>query len=56
MTSLKDRLLNYLETLSGERLDLSTEPDSALPLFLRERYAIFSTLLFGRKALLAVEA
>ena len=56
MNTLKSRLLSYLETLSGERPDLSAEPDSALPLFLRERYAIFSTRLFGAKVLLAIEA
>jgi len=41
MTNLKERLLNYLETLSGERADLAVEAGSALPLFLRERDAIF---------------
>jgi hypothetical protein len=56
MTKLKERLLNYLESLSGERPDLAAETGSALPLFLRERYAVFSTRLFGRKSLLAVEA
>ena len=34
---------------------LVAEPASALPLFLRERFAIFSTHLFGRKFLLALE-
>lgn len=56
MSSLKQRLLGYLEVFSGERLDLVAEQASALPLFLRERYAIFSTRLFGRKSLLALEA
>jgi hypothetical protein len=56
MTNFKERLLNYLETLSGERADLAAEAGSALPLFLRERNAIFSTRLFGRKSLLALEA
>jgi DNA-binding MarR family transcriptional regulator len=49
-------LLGYLETISGEHLDLVAESASAVPLFLRERYAIFSTRLFGRKFLLALEA
>jgi len=56
MSSLKQRLLNYLEAIAGEHLDLVAEPASALPLFLRERYAIFFTRLFGRKFLLALEA
>jgi len=47
MANLKQRLLDYLEALSGERLDLIAEADSALPLFLRERYAVSSTRLFG---------
>jgi DNA-binding MarR family transcriptional regulator len=55
MTTLKKRLLGHLEALLGEPLDLVAEPASALPLFLRERYAIFSTRLFGRKSLLALE-
>src|ERR1017187_5971335 len=56
MASLKERLLNHLELLSGERPDLAAEAGSALPLFLRKRYAVFSTRLFGRKSLLAVGA
>ena len=56
MPSLKQRLLSYVEAISGERLDLVAEPASALPLFLRERYGIFSTRLFGHKCLLALEA
>jgi len=56
MTNLKERLLSYLETLSGDQPDLAAETASALPLFLRERFSIFSTRLFGRKYLLALEA
>jgi hypothetical protein len=37
MSSLKQRLLDYLETVAGEHLDLMPETASALPLFLRER-------------------
>lgn len=55
MPNLKERLLAYLEALTGERPDLAAQADSALPLFLRERYAIFSTRLFGRRSLLALE-
>lgn len=56
MSPLKHRLPIYLETISGEHLDLVTERAPSLPLFLRERFAIFSTRLFGRKFLLALEA
>lgn len=55
MSSLKQRLLDYLETVAGEHLDLMPETASALPLFLRERYGIFTTRLFGRRFLLALE-
>ena len=54
--TLKQRLLDYLETIAGEHPDLMPEAASALPLFLRERFGIFSTRLFGRKFLLALEA
>lgn len=56
MTSLKQSLLNYLETLSGEHPDLAAVDHTALPLFLRERYAIFMARLFGRECLLALES
>ncbi len=55
MQNLKERLLSYLEVVSGERPDLAKATDSALPLFLRERYSIFSTRMFGRKFLAALE-
>ena len=55
MVGLKQRLLDYVEGISGERLDLVAAPSLALPLFLRERYAVFSTRLFGRKSLVALE-
>lgn len=55
MLPLKQRLLDYLETISGEHLDLMAEPAAAIPLFLRERYVIYSTRLFGRRFLLALE-
>ncbi len=56
MLLLKQRLLAHLEAFSGERPDLAAETASGLPLFLRERYAFFSTRLFGRKSFLALEA
>lgn len=55
MSALKDQLLKYWESLTGDRLDLTVEKTSLLPLFLRERYGVFSTHLFGRKSLLALE-
>ncbi len=55
MTSLKQSLLHYLETLSGEHPDLTVVNQKALPLFLYERYQIFAARLFGRDCLLALE-
>jgi DNA-binding MarR family transcriptional regulator len=55
MNSVRKRLIDYLAAVSGERLELSTEPAAKLPLFLRERYDIQSTRLFGRRFLLALE-
>ncbi|MEO8350693.1 MAG: hypothetical protein ABI680_03120 [Chthoniobacteraceae bacterium] len=56
MIALKDRLLGYLETVAGDRPDLAVNASSTLPLFLRERYSLFSTRLFGQKCLVALEA
>ena len=56
MSTLKQRLLDYVNTIAGEHLDLMPEAAFALPLFLRERYGIFSTRFFGRRFLLALEA
>src|ERR1700722_19540165 len=55
MLSLRQRLLIYIETLSGEHIDLIADPAASLPLFLRERFAIYSSRLFGRKFMLALE-
>jgi DNA-binding MarR family transcriptional regulator len=55
MIPLPQRLLDHLGTLLGERPDLVSEKAAGLPLFLRERYKIWSAHLFGRKFLLAVE-
>jgi len=55
MLPLKQRLLDHIASISSEHLDLVPEAASALPLFLRERYAIFSTQLFGRRLMLALE-
>jgi DNA-binding MarR family transcriptional regulator len=56
MPNLKQHLVSYIEAISGEHLDLVAEPASPLPLFLRERYAIFSARLFGRRVALALES
>lgn len=55
MINLTHRLLDYLETVSGERPDLVAEKADRLPLFLRERYQIQSLHLFGRRFMLALE-
>jgi hypothetical protein len=55
MIPLTQRLLDHLETLSGERPDLVAEKVAGLPLFLRERYQVLSGHLFGRRFLLALE-
>src|ERR1035437_9705981 len=55
MQNLKKRLISYIEAISGEHLDLVPEKTLALPLFLRERYSVLSTRLFGQRFLLAVE-
>lgn len=55
MPTLKKRLLDYVEVLTGERPDLEARPGASLPLFLRERYALYATRLFGKKALVAIQ-
>jgi hypothetical protein len=55
MKHLKEHLLSYLETLLGSPPDLVSEKAAVLPLFLRERYRVFSTHLVGRRYLLALE-
>lgn len=55
MSALKRQLLSYWETLAGDHLDLAAEDASALPLFMRERYHVFSARLFGRKSFIAIE-
>ncbi len=58
MTQPETRLLDYLQSITGDRPDLQKLPSdrvAALPLFLRERYHFQATRLFGRKCLLALE-
>jgi hypothetical protein len=55
MPTLDQRLRSHLEDVSGQRLTLTTERTSSLPLFLSERYHVLRTELFGRTFLLAVE-
>lgn len=55
MPSLAQRLLDHLETVSGDRPDLVDETNDSLPLFLRQRYQIRSGHFFGSHYLLALE-
>lgn len=55
MISLQQRLLDYLEPLTGERPDLAPEKAAGLPLFLRERFDFQSIRLFGKRYILALE-
>jgi DNA-binding MarR family transcriptional regulator len=56
MTNLKQRLLGYIQAISGEHLDLVAQSTAVLPLYLRHQFAIYSTRMFGRKFLMALEA
>ena len=56
MKTLKSRAENYLKKLDEHLGPFSSQIASSLPLFLRERYALFSTKLFGRNWQLAVES
>lgn len=49
------RLLEHLKALMGQSPDLATEKATGLPLFMRQRYEVFSATMFGRRFLLAVE-
>jgi len=58
MEALQKRLVDYLESITGTRPDIQrdvAQKSSGLPLFLRERYALRSLRIFGRKTLLALE-
>ena len=55
MISLRQRLLDYLEPLLGERPDLAPEKAPGLPLFLRECFNFQSVRLFGKHYVLAME-
>lgn len=55
MISLQQRLLDYLEPLTGERPDLAPEKATDLPLFLRERFDFQNIRLFGKRYVLALE-
>lgn len=54
-TSLPLALKRYLETLTGQKPELRPVQASGLPLFLRERFSLYSTELFGRPWSLAME-
>ena len=55
MVSPQQRLIDYLEPLSGERPDLAPQKAVGLPLFLRERFDFQSIRLFGKHYVLAFE-
>lgn len=55
MIALRQRLLDHLEPLLGERPDLAPEKATGLPLFLRERFDFQSVRLFGKRYVLAME-
>ncbi|NQX00119.1 hypothetical protein HQ447_05620 [bacterium] len=48
MISLQQRLLDYLDLLTGDRPDLAPEKATNLPLFLRERFNFQNIRLFGK--------
>ena len=53
--SLKSRFLDTMKAYAGAPPDLAPVPATALPLFLREQYTLYSAHLFGRTLLLAFE-
>lgn len=55
MILFRQRLLDYLEPLLGERPDLAPVKAAGLPLFLRERFDFQSVRIFGRRYVLAME-
>ncbi len=55
MISLRQRLLDYLEPLLGERPDLAPVTATRLPLFLREHFNFQAIRLFGKRYVLAME-
>lgn len=58
MPSLQQRLIGYLQAITGDAPDLQCAAGdrvAGLPLFLRERYRIHGVRLFGKKLLLALE-
>lgn len=55
MLSLQQHLLDYLESIIGERPCLAPEKASSLPLFLRDRFDFQTILLFGKRYVFALE-
>ncbi|CAN5418103.1 hypothetical protein BH09VER1_BH09VER1_29300 [soil metagenome] len=53
--SILEHLRNYIETVSGAPLELRPLEVAKVPLFLRNRYSLYSVTLFGRPWSLAVE-
>jgi hypothetical protein len=59
MSTLKPRLIQYLEDLTGSRPDVVRLPEARgdiLPLFLRDRYSLYSAQLFGHGWIFACDS
>lgn len=55
MSNLKAKLAQYWSDLTGDPLVLVPRPDSNLPLYLRQRYAIYGTKLLGKELVMALQ-
>lgn len=55
MSNLESKLLDYWNDLTEELGNLTPRQDSKLPLYLRQRYAIYAASFLGRDLVLAVE-
>lgn len=55
MNPLRQRLLDHLESITGERPRLSSGHGDRLPLYLREHYEFVTAQLFGRRFVMALE-
>jgi hypothetical protein len=51
----KALLVDYLESISGQHVELTEQQSTMLPLFLRDRFCIHSATMFGKVWLLALE-
>jgi hypothetical protein len=51
----REPLIDYLESITGQRINLAAELSTRLPLYLRDRFRIHSATMFGKTWLLALE-